>query len=66
MEPSNTLIRISGPIPEVKKICIDQSLEKYCILGRMRKMLNICGEARSQESFAIFPAFKLGNGISST
>ena len=30
MQSSSTFIRISGPIPEVKKICID------CILGRIR------------------------------
>ena len=34
-DPGCSLIRISGPIPEVKKICIDHWLVKCCILRRI-------------------------------
>ena len=47
-------IRISGPIPELKKICIDQWLGKCCILGRMEILMHIRGQPQSQESFCIF------------
>ena len=37
MKSLNTFIRIIGLIPEVKKIFIDQWLERYyCILGRIQ------------------------------
>ena len=59
MEPSNTFIRISGPIPEVKKICIDQSLGKCCILGRMRKILISAGSREATKVLQFSPLLNL-------
>ena len=37
MQSSSTLIKISGPIPKVKKIWIDQRFKKYfCTLERIQ------------------------------
>ena len=57
--PSNTFIRISGPIPEVKKICIDQSLGKCCILGRMRKILISAGSREATKVLQFSPLLNL-------
>ena len=75
-----TFIKLSGPIPEVKEICIDQWLWKYFwILGRIQvkqvvsKLVwfgpNIFRESETQYHFKKFPlcllSFKLGDSISS-
>ena len=39
---------------------------KMLHFGKNEENFDICGEPRSDESFAIFTAFKLGNSISST
>ena len=47
MQSSSTFIRIPGPIPEVKKLSIDQSLGKdFCILGRIRAKRGIGKKVR--------------------
>ena len=45
MQSLKTFFRLSGPIQEVKKICIDQCLWKYyCILGKIREKRGVGGQ----------------------
>ena len=47
MQSSSTFVRILGPIPEVKKICIDQWLGKYYwILGRIWAKRGVCEQVK--------------------
>ena len=80
MQSSSTFIRISSPIPELKKICIDQWLGNYLILERtwakqtigeqVRVVPNTVGGAVGSHNpskiLQCSPSFKLGNSICST
>ena len=60
MKPSNISIRVSGPIPEVGKICIDQWLHKKCCISRgTRRYAKFCDLSPLLNLEIVFPALKL-------
>ena len=80
MQSSSIFIRISGPIPEFEKICIDRWLRTYCILGRTWSKQAISeqvlfvpntvggsgGSDNPRRYLQFLPTFKLGNSVCST